>query len=239
MMHFIFRYFWNMKKLLIIFLFLPILSWSQSYFEKAEKLFHAKKYKEAEVIFQENLKYYPHDIKTLERLADIFSEEKDWEKAALYYKKLKELKPTEADYFYKYGGCLGMRALEVNKFKAFGMVDDMKAAFEKAIALNPKHIQARWALIELYLQLPGIVGGSESKANAYSNELAKISPVDGYLSKGRIDEYFKRYVSAEKNYIKAYEIGKSKVTFQKLYNLYLNKLKDPKKAQELKRKFEA
>jgi protein involved in temperature-dependent protein secretion len=218
---------------------IPFFVWSQSNFEKADKLFHAKKYKEAEVVFQENLKYYPNDIKTLERLAEITSEEKEWEKAASYYKKLKQLKPNEADYFYKYGGCLGMRALEVNKFKAFGMVDDMKASFEKAIVLNPKHIQARWALIELYLQLPGIVGGSESKALRYSNELAKLSPVDGYMSKGRIDEYFKRYASAEKNYIKAHEIGNSKVTFQKLYNLYLNKLKEPKKAQELKRKFDS
>jgi tetratricopeptide (TPR) repeat protein len=228
-----------MKKLLILFLFVPICVWSQSNFEKAEKLFHAKKYDEAQLLFEGVLKTKPSDIKTIEYLGEIEAYKKSWVKAAEYFKKLKELRPTEANYFYKYGGALAMRAMEVNKLKAFGMVDDMKAAFEKAIALNPKHTQARWALIELYLQLPGIVGGSESKAISYSNELAQFSPVDGYLSRGRIDEYFKRYPAAEKNYLKANEIGKSKVTFQKLYNLYLNKLKDPKKAQELKRKFEA
>lgn len=228
-----------MKKLLLLFLFLPILIWSQSNFEKGEKLFHAKKYDEAQVIFEGVLKTRPSDIKTLEYLGDISSHQKAWVKGAEYYKKLKELKPSEADYFYKYGGCLAMRAMEVNKLKALALVDDMKEAFEKAIVLNPKHIPARWALIEIYLQLPGFLGGSESRALGYSNELMQISSVDGYLSKGRIDEYFKRYTSAEKNYLKANEIGKSKVTFQKLYNLYLNKLKDPKKAQELKRKFEA
>jgi tetratricopeptide (TPR) repeat protein len=228
-----------MKKLLLLFLLTPILIWSQSNFEKGEKLFHAKKYDEAQVIFEGILKNKPSDIKTIEYLGDIAAHQKAWIKGAEYYKKLKELKPAEADYFYKYGGCLAMRAMEVNKLKALGMVDDMKEAFEKAIVLNPKHMPARWALIEIYLQLPGIFGGSESKANEYSNELMQLSPVDGYLSRGRIDEYFKRYASAEKNYMKANEIGKSKVTFQKLYNLYLNKLKDPKKAQELKRKFEA
>ncbi|MFH7017899.1 tetratricopeptide repeat protein [Flavobacterium sp. FlaQc-47] len=228
-----------MKKLLFLFLFVPICIWAQSNFEKGEKLFHAKKYDEAKVVFENVLKTKPSDIKTIEYLGEIAAIHKSWVKGAEYFKKLKELKPTEAEYFYKYGGCLGMRAMEVNKFKAFGMVDDMKQAFEKAIALNPKHIQARWALIELYLLLPGILGGSESKALSYSNELAQFSPVDGYLSKGRIDEYFKRYALAEKNYMKANEIGKSKITFQKLYNLYLNKLKEAKKAQELKRKFEA
>ncbi|PIF31468.1 tetratricopeptide repeat protein [Flavobacterium sp. 9] len=227
-----------MKKLLLLFLLMPILGWSQSNFEKGEKLFQAKKYDEAQVVFEAILKTKPLDIKTLDYLGEIEAHQKSWVKGAEYFKKLKELKPTEADYFFKYGGCLAMRAMEVNKLKAFTMVDGMKQAFEKAIVLNPKHVQARWALIEIYLQLPGILGGSESKAISYSNELAQFSPVDGYLSRGRIDEYFKRYTSAEKNYMKANEIGKSKVTFQKLYNLYLNKLKDPKKAQDLKRKFD-
>lgn len=218
---------------------MPLLIWSQSSFEKAEKLFHVKKYDEAQLLFEAILKTRPSDIKTIEYLGEIAAYHKSWVKAGEYFKKLKELKPTEAEYFYKYGGALAMRAMEVNKFKAFGMVEDMKEAFEKAILLNPKHIPARWALIELYLQLPGILGGSESKALSYSNELAVLSVVDGYMSKGRIDEYFKRYASAEKNYIKANEIGKSKTTFQKLYNLYLNKLKDPKKARELKQKFES
>lgn len=227
-----------MKKLLFLFLLVPILIWSQSNFEKGEKLFQAKKYEEAQIVFEGVLKTKPLDIKTIEYLGEIAAHQKAWVKGAEYFKKLKELKPNEADYFYKYGGCLAMRAVEVNKLKAFGMVGDMKEAFEKAIILNPKHIPARWALIEIYLQLPGILGGSEAKAIVYSNELAQISSVDGYLSRGRIEEYFKRYVAAEKNYMKANEIGKSKVTFQKLYNLYLNKLKDPKKARELKQKFE-
>ncbi|KFF05290.1 tetratricopeptide repeat protein [Flavobacterium reichenbachii] len=228
-----------MKQIIIFFLFAPMLLWSQSNFEKGEKLFHSKKYEEAQIIFEGILKTKPSDVKTLEYLGDIASYNKLWEEALKYYKKLKELKPAEANYYFKYGGALGMRASEVNKFKALGMADEVKASFEKAIELNPKHVPARWGLIEYYLHLPGIFGGSESKAISYSNELLKLSPVDGYLSKGKIEEYFKRYTEAEKYYIKAHEIGKSKTTFQKLYNLYLNKLKDAKKARELKQKFES
>ncbi|WP_166921644.1 tetratricopeptide repeat protein [Flavobacterium poyangense] len=227
-----------MKQLLLLFLLSPFVIWSQSNFEKGEKLFHAKKYDEAQSIFEEILKTKPSDVKAMEYLGDIAAYNKSWEEAVDYYKKLKELKPSEANYYFKYGGALGMRASEVNKFKALGMAGEVRESFEKAIALNPKHIQARWGLIEYYLHLPGIFGGSEAKAIAYSVELMQLSVVDGYLSRGRIEEYFKRYSSAEKYYIKANEIGKSKTTFQKLYNLYLNKLKDPKKARELKQKFE-
>ncbi|KLT71123.1 tetratricopeptide repeat protein [Flavobacterium sp. ABG] len=228
-----------MKQLLLLFLLSPLVMCSQSNFEKGEKLFHAKKYDEAQNLFEEVLKSKPSDTKVIEYLGDIASYNKSWEEAVTYYKKLKELKPTEANYYFKYGGALGMRASEVNKFKALGMATEVRESFEKAIELNPRHLQARWGLIEYYLHLPGIFGGSETKAIFYSVELMQLSAVDGYLSKGRIEEYFKRYNSAEKYYMKANEIGKSKTTFQKLYNLYLNKLKDPKKARDLKQKFEA
>ena len=207
---------------------------AQSNFEKAEKLFQEEKYEEARLLFESVMKSNPSDLKTIEYLGDITAQSKSWDKAMVYYKKLKDLKPSEANYHYKYGGAMGMKAKESNKFKALGMIDEVKASFEKAISLNSKHIEARWALIELYIQLPGIVGGSESKAIKYSNELLQISTVDGYLSRGHIDEYFGRNVKAEINYKKAYDLTKSKVAFQKLYNLYLYKMKNEEKAKKLK-----
>lgn len=212
--------------------------WSQSDFNKAKKLFDAKKYDLAKPALEMVLKENPNHLKTLEYLGDIAGYDKSWDKAIVHYKKLKQLKHTEANFHFKYGGALGMKAKEANKFKALGMIGEVKESFEKAIELNPKHIEARWALVMIYIQLPGIVGGSESKAKKYATELLAISPVDGYLSKGHIDEYFERYVAAEINYIKANEIGKSKATYQALYHLYLKKLNDPKKAAELKQQFD-
>ena len=207
--------------------------WAQSDFEKAEKLFKADKMDQAELVFESVLRSNPSDLKTIEYLGDIAGHDKSWDKAIGYYKKLKQLKPSVANYHYKYGGALGMKAKDSNKFKALGMIDEVKASFEKAISLNPKHIESRWALIELYIQLPGIVGGSESKAIKYSNELLRLSPVDGYLSRGHIDEYFKRYASAEQQYKKAILVGGSKTSYQKLASLYKNKMRDPEKAKTI------
>ena len=205
--------------------------WGQSDFEKAEKLYKADRMDQAEVAFESVLRSNPSDLKTIEYLGDIAGHDKLWDKAIGYYKKLKQLKPSEANYYYKYGGALGMKAKDSNKFKALGMIDEVKTSFEKAITLNPKHLEARWALIELYIQLPGIVGGSESKAIKYSNELLRLSPVDGYLSRGHIEEYFKRYKTAEQQYKKAIMAGGSKTSYQKLASLYKNKMRDPEKAK--------
>jgi tetratricopeptide (TPR) repeat protein len=227
-----------MKKFLTFLLLFPMVIWSQVDFSKTEKLFETGKYEQAKPLLENFLKENPNHLKTIESLGDIAGHYKSWDKAIVYYKKLKQLKPSEANYYYKYGGALGMKAKDSNKFKALGMIGEVKESFEKAIELNPKHIEARWALVMIYIQLPGIVGGSESKAKKYANELLAISPVDGYLSKGHIEEYFERYTAAEKNYIKANEIGKSKATYQALYHLYLKKLNDPKKAAELKQQYD-
>ena len=126
-----------------------------------------------------------------------------------------------------------MKAKEANKFKALGMIDEVRSSFEKAIQLNPNHIEARKALVELYLQLPGIVGGSEKKATKYANEIFAISPIDGYIAKGKIAEYFNRYSEAEVQFKKAIELGQSRKIAQNLANLYKYKMNLPEKAKSV------
>ena len=226
-----------MKFIHLLFLFCPIFLLSQSHFEKGEKLYGQKKYNEAEKEFQESLKTQPNHSKTIEYLGDIAGIQKNWEEAILNYKKLKMTFPKNATYWYKYGGAMGMKAKESNKFKALGMIDEVEQSFLTAAKLDENHIETRWALVMLYVELPAIIGGSEKKAQHYANQLMSLSKVDGYLAKGHIDVYFNRYVKAEFNYKKAHEIGNSNTTFEKLYDLYLNKLKDKTKANRLKQEF--
>jgi|JI10StandDraft_1071094.scaffolds.fasta_scaffold31605_2 tetratricopeptide (TPR) repeat protein len=230
--------FFRMKYLVLLCFFIPLLATAQSDFAKAEKLYQQGQIAESKIVFETILKENPYHLKTIEYLGDIEGKSKNWDSTIFYYEQLKKLKPTEANYYYKYGGALGMKAKESNKFVAMRMIGDIKSSFEKAIQLNPKHVEARWALIELYLQLPAIIGGSESKAIRYSNELLKISLVDGYLSRGHIAEYFGRYSEAEKYYKLAIEVGKSKNCYQKLSDLYKNKMKQPEKAKLVLQDFE-
>lgn len=208
---------------------------SQTLFEKAEKLFKEKKYMEAKGLFESYLKSVPNHQKTIEYLGDIAGNSKKWNVAIDHYKMLKNQNPNSANYWFKYGAALGMKAKSVNKFTAFGMIDDIETAFLTAATLDKKHIETRWALVIFYIELPGIVGGSEKKGTKYADELLAISKVDGYLAKGYIDIYYKRYKAAEVNLLKAHQIGKSATTYAKLYDLYLNKLKDKTKALSIKK----
>lgn len=211
---------------------------SQTNFDKGLQLMESGKTEQARIVFESVLKENPSHIKSLEFLGDIAGQNKSWDKAILYYKKIKQLQPNNAEYYYKYGGALGMKAKTVNKFKAMGMIDEIKSSFEKAVSLDQKHAGSRWGLVMFYLELPRIVGGSETKAVAYSNELMRLSPLEGYLSKGYIEEFFGRNKKAELHYSKALELTNSKIAFQKLYNLYAYKMKNLEKAKQLKEQFE-
>jgi tetratricopeptide (TPR) repeat protein len=204
--------------------------WSQSDYEKAEKLFKEGKYSQAKTFFDGFLKGNPNHFKTIEYLGDIAGAQKKWDDAIGFYKKLKVGFPKNANYWYKYGGSMGMKAKDANKFKALSMIDDIENAFMTAARLDPKHTDTRWALLILYLELPGIIGGSEKKSQKYADELMTISKIDGVMAKGHIEEYFKRYKQAEIYYKQGIEITHSKTAYKRLIDLY-NKMKLTEKAK--------
>ena len=219
-----------MKYLLFsIFMLSVIMTSAQSSFQVGETLYKKEQFSKAKPHFESYLKDHPKDEKTREYLGDIAGVKKDWDVALEYYKELLDENENNANYHFKYGGALGLKTLEISKLRAVFYLDDIKFHLNKAAQLDPKHIEVRWALVELYIQLPGIVGGSEEKALQYAQELQNISPVDGFLSKGYIAEYNNRPDDAEQYYRKAIEVGGSKHTYDKLTQLYESN-SQPKKA---------
>ncbi len=207
-------------RLIVLFLLFPILLPAQAIFEEVEILFNEKKYKKAEVLLASYVTKNEKDLKAIEFLGDAYGYQKNWDGAIMHYKTLKELNDTNANYHYKYGGALGMKALQINKLKALTIIGEIKESFLRAAELDSNHIETRWALVELYMQLPGIVGGSKSKSLKYANELEALSKVDGYLAKGYINEYDDEPELAETFYKKAINMGGSITCYDKLTSLY-------------------
>jgi tetratricopeptide (TPR) repeat protein len=208
-----------MYRFLCIFL-VSSMCFSQSAKEKVEVFIVNKEFKNAQNEIKTFLESNPEDKEAIELLGDAYGHQKKWDEAIVQYKLLTQKEPNNANYQYKYGGALGMKALSISKLKALGIIGDVKKAFLKAAELDPKHIDARWALVELYVSLPGIVGGSFSKALKYADELQILSKVDGYLAKGYVYEYDDEPELAEKYYKLAIKIGGSVTCYEKLTNFY-------------------
>ncbi len=195
---------------------------SQSSIPDIKKLMDNKQFHKAEQLLSTYLKSNANHVDAIELLGDSYSHQEKWDEAIIEYRKLVVSESNNANFHYKYGGALGMKALSVSKIKALGLIGDVKSAFLKSAELDPTHIDVRWALVELYMQLPGIIGGSKSKSLKYANELSALSPVDGYLAKGYIYEYDEDPELAEKYYKLAISEGGSVTCYEKLTDFYIN-----------------
>tara|TARA_B100000795_G_scaffold91023_1_gene66318 strand:- start:15963 stop:16919 length:957 start_codon:yes stop_codon:yes gene_type:complete len=209
----------------------PIIVFSQTNFDLA-----AQYYKDGDIVksiplFEQYLKEYPTDAITLEYLGDIAGNAKDWDAALEYYELLVAQDNTNANYHFKYGGVLAMKALTVNRISAVFYINDVKEYFDTAARLDPRHIEVRKAMVELYMQLPIIIGGSEAKSLFYANELAQISPVEGFLAKGYIAGYNDKNIAAENFYKQAVAQGGTLLVYDKLITFYKN-TNQPRKALE-------
>ncbi|MBT8257241.1 MAG: tetratricopeptide repeat protein [Bacteroidia bacterium] len=217
-----------MRKALIIIL-LPISVLAQSLKIEVDQLFREGDYNKAAELLTEYLDNKPVDYLALELLGDSYGHQKQWDDAVRCYEQLAKTFPGNANYHYKHGGALGMKALSINKFRALGLIDDIKEAFHSAADLDPQHVDTRWALVELYIQLPGIIGGSYKKALKYAQELEELSEVDGFLAKGYVYENKGETGQAENYYRKAVKVGGSITCYDKLTEFY-EKQKAPAKA---------
>ncbi len=219
-----------MKRIVVIIIF-PLLSFSQeSIVTVAQKLLDTKAYLQLEVLMLNHIENHPKDEKAIEFLGDAYSYQKKWEPAFTTYKKLVDWNYNNANYHFKYGGALGMHAKEISKLSALLIINDIKKAFLKAAQLDSKHIETRWALVQLYMELPSVVGGSKAKSLKYAKELDNLSKIDGYLAKGYIYENDNEFDLAEFNYKMAIKIGDSLTCFNKPTHVHKTLLDDSKKA---------
>lgn len=166
-----------METFLFIIAF-PLVAFSQTSFELGKKAFEEGNYQEAISKLERVLESQPSDKLTRDYLGQSYARLERWEESADINKTLVEDYPVNAEYHFRYGGALGLVAKEANSFKALSLLGDVKFHLKKAIELNPKHIEARWALLQIYLELPGIVGGSESTSRKYASQLQSLSLVD-------------------------------------------------------------
>ena len=72
----------------------------------------------------------------------------------------------------------GHRA-EADNWMAFSWARKAKDAFEKAVALDGKNIDALDDLFEYYVNAPAIVGGGLDKAETVAKKIAMIDPDKG------------------------------------------------------------
>jgi tetratricopeptide (TPR) repeat protein len=198
--------------------------------EKATILYQNNLLDEANIIIGNFLTDHPYDLEAIELAGDIAVAQKNWDEAIRHFEKLVRLNSNNADFQYKYGGALGMKALSVSKWESLSYLGDMRKAFEKSIRLDSHHLGAYWALISYHCKVPGILGGNKKKAYKLAHVLMQMSTLDGLLAHAFLAQHEGKEKLADKLYQDAIlnmDTQKSEEELRNIYNriTYKNKLR--------------
>jgi len=159
--------------------------------QRARDLMQAGHWKAARHLLTTTLQSTPDDPAALAAMAEVRAEFGDVDEAEKLARRAVALAPNDPQTHETLAQMCGRRAQKAGIFKGLGLAHEFRKEAERAIALDPRRIEARDMLMEFHLQAPGIAGGDKKKARQYAEEIAKLDPVRGELALAQYSQAMK------------------------------------------------
>jgi len=135
----------------------------------------------------------------------------EFKKASEAFEKALAEQPANSQYALWLGRAHGRRAENATPFTAPSQATKARQYFEKAVALDPKNVEALADLFEYYLEAPGFLGGGMDKAERIAKQLAELESGEGHWARAKMAEKRKDYALAEEQWRKAIEASPQQV----------------------------
>ncbi len=103
-----------------------------------------------------------------------------------HFEKAAKFSPQNADYYWWMAQMYGQKAIKASIFRKPGHARNTKKSLEKAIVLDPDHIDARFRLMGYHLYAPGILGGKKKEAQNQADQIKMRDPIRGHLAQATI-----------------------------------------------------
>ena len=167
--------------------------------DQISALFKQRRWAEAEVILQKITVTEPDNAEAWHFLGQTYLARNDAEKAVAALEKAATLAPENSEYQRFFGDACGLSAMKAGLFSKPGWAKKCKAAYDKAVELDPKNVAARYSAMEYCRQAPGFMGGGMDKAYEQASEIKKLN-----LTLGR--RAYATLYAADKKYPEAFAI---------------------------------
>lgn len=115
-------------------------------------------------------------------LANIYLQDRRYNDALSFYNELCERNPNRFAYQFGRGASAGFLLSGTPSFRSLRYVVQLRSSFEAAVRLQPNSLVARRALLNIYLGLPRLLGGSQTKAEQQYKAIQSINPLEGALA---------------------------------------------------------
>jgi tetratricopeptide (TPR) repeat protein len=165
--------------------------------ENVRGLLHERKLDTAESAAKALVAANPVEPEAYALLGSVNVAKGDSNAAVTAGEKAVELAPTSSEYQLQLGDTYGFAAQKAGMLGKMGWAKKCRLAYEKAVELDPKNLNARNSLMGFYQNAPGMMGGGMDKAYAQAAEIKKLDNTRGHVA------YAILYVS-EKKYAEAF-----------------------------------
>ena len=210
-----------MPRLVGLFLLLVTASFAADHAlrDQVTELFKHRQWAEAQAVVEKIIAAEPGNAEAFFYLGQVQINRGDHEHAVESLEKATGLAPANSEYFRVLGDSYGISAQKSGLFSKFGWAKKCKAAYDKAVELDPKNIAARMSVMEYCRQAPGFVGGGMEGAYAQAAEIKKLDSPRGrqayatlYLADKKYDQALAEFDEVLKatpdDYTSLYQVGR-------------------------------
>jgi tetratricopeptide (TPR) repeat protein len=168
--------------------------------DSAKQLLAAGRVDEVVHMTEEQIARSPKDAEAHNLLCRAHFSIEQWDAAITACEHAVAVNPQSSSYHLWLGRAYGEKADRSAFLSAASLAKKARAAFERAVELDPKNVDARADLGEFYAEAPGIIGGGKDKARQQAGALMPLNPAMGHWVLARIAEKDKDPAAAEREY---------------------------------------
>ena len=176
--------------------------------QTAQSHFAAGRYAEAVTMLTTALDAAPQDAPINYWLARSYYEQRNYERAITYGEAAVKLAPENGEYERWLGRIYGAKA---EQSRSFFLARRVKQAFEAAVRLAPRSIEARRDLMQYLAEAPWIVGGDKGKAKEEVQAIAQLDPMEGHLAQAAYLSAQKKWKDAQTEYLAVLDMHPSRI----------------------------
>lgn len=168
--------------------------------EDYSSLLRARRFAEVERIANARLAQQPDDANALAAKADaIAASDPDGriDEAIRLGEQCIAAHPQQSGCHLALANALGVKAKHAGPVSAMSYATKIRDAITRAVELDPHNTDARFALLDYYMQAPALIGGGKGKARALAAQTDAINPSAARLMQAQLEMADKDYTKAE------------------------------------------
>jgi tetratricopeptide (TPR) repeat protein len=207
-----------LSTLVVFILWPPLASTAMTHdVEQGIVLFQAQQYDTSKTLLERALGTMGEDATIHYHLCRVYFALGAYDRAVERCKTAVQLQEDQPEYHFWLGRSYGAEAADADPIQQAVLALKIRKAFERAIALDPAHVQARVGLAHFYLRAPVLMGGSLDKAYEQMQILLDLDEIEGRLLLARFYERTKQLEAAEAEYQTLYRHASAAEKHQAIY----------------------